>query len=89
MILDNARTVPLQLAAPPPALSWATLCGVKIPTLVVGGAQTPRYPALINEVVVQCIPDSRLVVIPKATHLMSHQNPTPFNEALLHFLARQ
>ena len=37
----------------------------------------------------QCIPGSRLVVIPKATHLMSHQNPTDFNpQVLLHFLAQ-
>jgi pimeloyl-ACP methyl ester carboxylesterase len=89
MILDNARTVPLQLSAPrPPAISCTTLSGVKAPTLVVGGEQTPRYLALINEVVVQCIPGSRLVVIPKAAHLMSHQNPAAFNEALLHFLAQ-
>jgi pimeloyl-ACP methyl ester carboxylesterase len=89
MILDNARTVPLQLAAPrPPAITCATLRDVKAPTLVVGGAQTPRYLALINEVVVQCIPGSRLVVIPQATHLMSHQKPAAFNEALLHFLVQ-
>ncbi len=90
MILDNARTVPLQLVAPrPPAISCATLGGVKAPTLVVHGEQTPHYMALISEVVVQCIPGSRLVVIPQATHLMRHQNPTAFNEALLHFLAQQ
>jgi pimeloyl-ACP methyl ester carboxylesterase len=89
MILNNARTVPLQLSAPRPlAISYATLRGVKAPTLVVGGEQTPRYLALINEVVVQYIPGSRLVVISKATHLMSHQNPVAFNEALLHFLAQ-
>ena len=90
MILDNARTVPLQLVAPrPPAISCTTLSGVKAPTLVVGGEQTPRNLALINEVVVQCIPSSSLVVIPRATHLMSHQNPAAFNDALLRFLARQ
>jgi pimeloyl-ACP methyl ester carboxylesterase len=89
MVLDNARTVPLARAAPrPPAISCATLGGVKAPTLVVGGEQSPQYLALINEVVVRCIPGSRLVVIPQATHLMSHQNPTAFNEALLHFLAQ-
>jgi pimeloyl-ACP methyl ester carboxylesterase len=89
MILDNARTVPLQLAAPrPPAISCAMLGGVKAPTLVVGGEQSLRYHTLINEVIMQCIPGSRLVIIPQATHLMSHQNPTAFNEALLHFLAQ-
>jgi len=89
MILDNARTVPLLLAAPaPPAVSCATLGGVKAPTLVIGGEQTPRYFSLINEVIVRCIPGSRLVIIPQATHPMSLQNPAAFNEALLQFLAQ-
>jgi pimeloyl-ACP methyl ester carboxylesterase len=89
MILDNARTVPLLLAAPaPPAVSCVTLGGLKVPTLVVGGAQTPRYFALINEVVVRCLPGSHLVTIPNATHPMSFQHPAAFNEALLPFLAQ-
>jgi pimeloyl-ACP methyl ester carboxylesterase len=88
MILDNARTVWLQLSAPrPPPISCATLGGVKLPTLVVGGEQSRRHSVLGYEVLVRCIPGSRLVVIPKATHLMSYQNPRAFNEALLHFLA--
>jgi pimeloyl-ACP methyl ester carboxylesterase len=90
MVLDNARTVPLALSAPrPPALSRTILGGVKTATLVVGGAQSPRYLALINDVVVRSISGGRLVVIPEASHLMSYQNPAAFNEALLHFLARQ
>jgi pimeloyl-ACP methyl ester carboxylesterase len=90
MTLDNARTVRLQLPAPrPPAISCATLGGLKIPTLVVGGEHSRRHSSLGNEVLVQRIPGSRLVVIPKATHLMTHQNPAAFNEALLHFLAQR
>ncbi len=89
MILDNARTVPLLMAAPaPPAVSCTTLGGVKAPTLVVGGEQTPRYFALINELVVRCMPGSRLVTIPNATHPMSIQNPAAFNAALLQCLAQ-
>jgi pimeloyl-ACP methyl ester carboxylesterase len=90
MILDNARTVRLQLSAPrPPAISRTTLRGLKIPTLVVGGEHSRQHASLVNEVLVRCIPGSRLVVIPQATHLMTHQNPAAFNEALLHFLAQQ
>lgn len=90
MCLDNARTLPLLFAAPPPpALSCATLGDVKAPTLVLGGAQSLRYFSLINEVVVRCIPGSRLGIIPRATHPMSYQNPAAFNEALLQFLAQQ
>jgi pimeloyl-ACP methyl ester carboxylesterase len=89
IILDNARTVPLALAAPaPPAISCATLGGVKVPTLVIGGAQTPRYFSLINEIVVRCLPGSHLVTIPNATHPMSLQKPAAFNEALLQDLAQ-
>jgi pimeloyl-ACP methyl ester carboxylesterase len=89
MVFDNARTVPVFLsAAPPPAVSCATLGGVKAPTIVVGGEQTRRYYSLINEVVVRCIPGSRLAIIPEATHFSSYQNPSAFNEALLGFLAQ-
>jgi pimeloyl-ACP methyl ester carboxylesterase len=89
MILDNARTVPLMFSAPPPpAISCATLSAVKAPILVIRGAQTRRYYSLITEVLVRCIPGSQLVTIPNATHLMSHQNPVAFNEALLQFLPR-
>ena len=90
MILDNARTVPLLIAAPaPPAVSCATLGGVKAPTLVASGERTRRYYALLSKAVVRCIPGSRLVTIPKATHPMSIQNPAAFNEALLQFLAQR
>jgi pimeloyl-ACP methyl ester carboxylesterase len=89
MILDNARTVPLMFSAPPPpAISCATLSAVKAPILVIRGAQTRRYYSLITEVLVRCIPGSQLVTIPNATHLMSHQNPVAFNEALLQFLGQ-
>jgi pimeloyl-ACP methyl ester carboxylesterase len=57
IFLDNARTVPLLLASPPPpAISCATRGGLKAPTLVIGGEQTLRYFALSNEVVVRCFP---------------------------------
>jgi pimeloyl-ACP methyl ester carboxylesterase len=89
MVLDNARTVPLVLSTRPPTFSCSTLGGVKAPTLVVSGDQSPRSRILIDEIIAKSIPGSRLVVIPEAAHLMSYQNPTAFNEALLHFLAPQ
>jgi pimeloyl-ACP methyl ester carboxylesterase len=60
-----------------------------VPTLVVSGDQSPRSRILIDEIIANCIPGSRLVVIPEAAHLMSYQNPAAFNEALRHFLAGQ
>jgi pimeloyl-ACP methyl ester carboxylesterase len=90
MVLDNARTVPLALSAPQAqAISCAALSGVKAPTLVVGGEQSPRNLTLINEVVLRCVPDGRAAIIPRAAHLMSYQNPAAFNEVLLSFLDRR
>ena len=89
MVLDNARTVPLALSARPPVVSRTTLGRIKAPTLVVSGELSPHSRILIDEIIVTCIPDSRLVVIPAAAHLMSYQNPAAFNSALLDFLARQ
>jgi pimeloyl-ACP methyl ester carboxylesterase len=89
MFLDNARTLPLLLAAPPPpALSCATLGGLKAPTLVIEGERTRRFFSLIDEVVVRCLPGSRLVTIAQATHPMFVQQPAAFNEVLLPFLAQ-
>jgi pimeloyl-ACP methyl ester carboxylesterase len=91
MVLDNARTIPLQLLAlrDRPTISRIALNGLTAPTLVIGGKQSPRYCSLINEVVAQSVPSGRLIVIPGGAHLMSYQNPTVFNEALLEFLAHQ
>ena len=90
LIMDNARTVPLFVAAPqPPAISCTTLGSMKTPTLVVGGEQSRQFYSLINDVVVRCIPGSRRVIIPMATHPLSYQNPAAFNAALLQFLAQR
>ena len=91
MVLDNARTIPLQLLArrDAPTISRVELGSLKAPTLVVSGEQSPRYLLLIDELVARCVSGSRLLVIPKAAHLMSHQNPDAFNKALLDFLSGQ
>jgi pimeloyl-ACP methyl ester carboxylesterase len=89
MFRDNARTLPLLLAAPPPpALACPTLGGVKAPTLVIDGEQTRHFFSLISEVVVRCLPGSRLVTIAQATHPMFVQQPAAFNAVLLPFLAQ-
>jgi pimeloyl-ACP methyl ester carboxylesterase len=90
MVLDNAKTIPLQLLSlrDRPTISRIALSGLKVPTLVVGGERSPQYCSLINEVVAQSVPSSGLVVIPGGAHLMSYQNPTAFNDALLDFLAQ-
>jgi pimeloyl-ACP methyl ester carboxylesterase len=64
------------------------LGGVKAPTLVIDGDRMRRFFSLISEVAVRCLPGSRLVTIPQATHLMFIQQPAAFNAVLLSFLAQ-
>jgi pimeloyl-ACP methyl ester carboxylesterase len=88
VLLDNARTLPLLFAAPQVVVSCDMLRKVKIPTLVVGGAETPSFFTAANNAVVRCIPGSRLQVIPKAGHASSSDNAAEFNKTLLQFIAR-
>jgi pimeloyl-ACP methyl ester carboxylesterase len=43
---------------------------------------------LISAVIGRCLPGSRLVTIPQATHPMFLQQPTAFNAVLVPFLAQ-
>lgn len=88
LLKDNARTLPLLFAGQQPLVNCEMLRAVKVPTLVVRGEHTPRMFAKINESVGRCIAGSRLVVIPKASHAMSFDNPADFNRTILAFLAK-
>lgn len=87
LLLDNARTLPLLMAAPPTSVTCEMLRGIKAATLVVRGERTPRVFSEVNEEVGRCIAGSRLAVIPKASHPMSYDNPDDFNRVVLEFLA--
>lgn len=88
VLLDNARTLPLLFAAPPETISCEALGTVKVPTLLIRGANTPLIFSKTNEVVGRCIPGSESVVVPDATHAMSFQNPAAFNQAVLRFVQK-
>ncbi|MPW20647.1 alpha/beta fold hydrolase [Paraburkholderia sp. CNPSo 3157] len=87
MLIDNARTLPLMFAAPPPPpISCAELGGLKMPVTIAVGQSTRPYYRILSETASRCIPGSRLVVIPNARHLAPFENPSAFNDALLAFL---
>lgn len=88
--LENARTLPLESAAPPPPpIRCATLGALKVPTAVVRGALTRPFFRIIGDAAAHCIPGSRLIVVPNARHLWPAQEPAAFNRTLLDFLAGQ
>jgi pimeloyl-ACP methyl ester carboxylesterase len=87
-LLDNARTLPLLFAAPPPATTCETLRSIKHPTLIVRGERTPRFFTAINAAVSRCIAGSKPVTISKASHPMSYDNPAEFNRVVMAFIAQ-
>jgi pimeloyl-ACP methyl ester carboxylesterase len=60
---------------------------IAVPTLVVCGEEDAITPVAESEALQRGIAGSRLAVIPKAGHLSNLEQPAPFNEALLGFLA--
>ena len=67
--------------------SGPTLREIKVPTLVVCGAEDALTPVADAEAIQRGIPGSRLELIPKAGHLSSLEDPAAFNAALAGFLA--
>jgi pimeloyl-ACP methyl ester carboxylesterase len=88
ILRDNARTLPVLFQSTPVNVTCEMLQAIKLPTLVVRGDRTPRFFSAINDEVGRCIAGSQLVVIPKASHTMSYDNPDGFNRAIFTFVAK-
>ena len=74
-------------ASAAPALTCGALGAVDVPTLVLGTEHGMPYSRRMVERVAECIPRARTVILPSATHFVSYQAPSAFNEVLLDFLA--
>jgi pimeloyl-ACP methyl ester carboxylesterase len=67
--------------------STATLREIRVPTLVVCGAEDTVTPVAESEKMQRQIAGSRLEVIPRAGHLANLEHPAAFNEVLKSFLS--
>ena len=67
--------------------SGPTLREIKVPTLVVCGAEDALTPVADSEAIQRGVPGSTLEVIPGAGHLSALEDPAAFNAALGRFLA--
>jgi pimeloyl-ACP methyl ester carboxylesterase len=89
MLLDNARVVPLLLAAPPPpAITCDMLKDFTLPTLVMRGEKTLEFYTLISEAITKCVPGAQQVVLQNANHDGPMRIPTAFTAAVFDFLSR-
>jgi pimeloyl-ACP methyl ester carboxylesterase len=68
-LLDNARIVPLQLAAPPPpAITCDMLKDFTRPTLVMRGEKSQAFFTLISEAITKCVPGAQQVILQNVNH---------------------
>ena len=87
---DNMATVRAQLlGAGFPPLTDAMVRGVKMPMLLITGADSPPLLHRLTAHLQALLPQAERTVIPAASHVMNEDNPTAVNAALLDFLARQ
>jgi pimeloyl-ACP methyl ester carboxylesterase len=68
--------------------SRATLAEVRVPTLVLAGAEDVLTPPAESELLASAIPGAKLEIVPRAGHLASLERPDAVNAVLQAFLAR-
>ena len=90
VLLDNARVVPLLLAAPPPpAITCDMLKDFTRPTLVMRGEKTLAFYALISEAITKCVPGAQQVILQNVNHDGPVRDPSAFSAAVFEFLSRR
>lgn len=67
----------------------AAMRRVRVPTLLVVGAEDAITPPACMEAALDAMPHARLLVIPRAGHMAPLETPDVFNRALLEFLAEE
>ncbi len=90
VLLDNARLVPLLLAAPPPpVITCDMLKDFTRPTLVMRGEKTQAFYALISEAITKCVPGAQQVILQNVNHDGPVRDPVAFTGAVFEFLWRR
>ena len=62
------------------------VAGIRIPTLVICGAEDKMTPPSLSQFIRDRIPGARLALIEGAGHFVMMENPEAFNEALTDFV---
>ena len=90
VLLDNARLVPLLLAAPPPpVITCDMLKDFTRPTLVMRGEKTQAFYALISEAITKCVPGAQQVILQNVNHDGPCRDPAAFTAAVFEFLSKR
>lgn len=67
-------------------ITWASLAGLKVPTLLLTGDADLWIPPFLLRQVAQKIPRSKVVIVPDSGHGVQWEQPEAFNAAVLDFV---
>lgn len=87
-VLDNQRTVPLSLNAPPQPISCEMVAAIRAPSLITVGADTRPLWTLAAAAWQRCAPHAELATIPNSNHDAVLRSSQAFGALLMPFLAR-
>lgn len=92
MILDNAPEFRLEVNSAPEHYYAAFACHdlkkVQVPTLLLTGAESPKFFHQMTYELEKCMSKTERATIPHASHGMHNQNPQAYNETVLAFLVK-
>jgi hypothetical protein len=81
MFLENARTIPLLLAAPPaPGISCTDLGQIRVRVAVAKGELTRPFYRILADTASRCIHGAHLVVVPGGRHAAPALTPATFKQ---------
>ena len=84
--VDNVGPLKAQLKAGFPAFDADEARAIKVPTLLVSGAQSPAHLTAVTDRLAKLLPDVERLTIPGATHNMFTSHPTEFNTGVRRFI---
>ena len=83
---DNASTLLAQVNEGRQPYARAEAEALSLPTLFVGGADTPGLLPVVLRALAAHVPGAKTAIIPNAGHSMFRQQPRAFSDAVLDFL---
>ena len=84
--VDNAGPLKAQLKAGFPPFTAADARDIRVPTLLVSGAQSPAHIQAVTQRLAKLMPEADQLAIAGATHIMFHSHPAEFNAGVLRFI---
>ena len=84
--VDNAGPLKAQIKAGFPPFAASDAKAIRVPTLLVSGAQSPAHLKAVTDRLAKLMPDADRLTIAGATHNMFNSHPAEFNAGVLRFI---